>query len=98
MLSDHERMAIRAVERQVMAQDPEFARSFAAAGQWSTYTLQWVFELPWWTYRVAIGPALALGFLMMISGAPWIAILFAALAVTFWRLQKRRSGPRQGKK
>lgn len=95
MLSDHERKALREVERQFMAQDPDFTRSFDTTGQPSTYSIQWIYEMPWWAYRIAIGLAVALGFLMMIAGAPWPAILFAALAVLFSTIQHRRSGPRR---
>ncbi|MDN5917139.1 MAG: DUF3040 domain-containing protein [Pseudonocardia sp.] len=91
MLSDHERKALREVERQFMAQDPDFIRSFEAAEHPSTYSIQWIYEMPWLAYRIAIGMAVVLGFLMMISGAPWTAILFAALAVLVFRIQKRRS-------
>ena len=91
MLNDHERKALREVERQFMAQDPDFTRSFDATGQPSTYPIQWIYEMPWWTYRIVIGLAVALGFLMMLAGAPWTAILFAGLAVLFSRIQKRRS-------
>ncbi|MDN5916475.1 MAG: DUF3040 domain-containing protein [Pseudonocardia sp.] len=91
MLSDHERKALQEVERQFMAQDPDFTRSFDAAGHSSTYTLQWIYEMPRWVYRLAIGPAVALGFLMILAGAPWIAILFAAAAVLLVWISRRRS-------
>ncbi|MBW0101805.1 DUF3040 domain-containing protein [Pseudonocardia sp. KRD291] len=93
MLSDHERKALQEVERQFMAQDPDFTRSFDTARQPSTYSIQCIYEMPWWAYRIAIGLAVALGFLMMLSGAPWTAILFAGLAVLFSVVQKRRSEP-----
>lgn len=93
MLSDHERKALREVESHLTAQDPEFTRSFDAAGQPSTYSIQWLYEMPWWVYRVVIGLAVAFGFLMMLAGAPWTGILFAGLAVLFLRLQKGRSEP-----
>lgn len=93
MLSDRERKALREVERQFMAQDPDFIRSFEAPGQPSTYSVQWVYELPWWAYRIAIGLAVALAFLMILAASPWTAIMFAGLAVLFWRIQKRGSEP-----
>lgn len=93
MLSDHERKALREVERQFMAQDPDFTRAFDATGQPSTYSIQWIYEMPWWAYRIVIGLAVALGLLMMLAGAPWTAILFAGLAVLFSRIQKRSSAP-----
>lgn len=93
MLSDHERKALREVERQFMAQDPDFTRFFDATGQPSTYSIQWIYEMPWWAYRIAIGLAVALGFLMVLAGAPWTAILLAGLAVLLMGIQKRRNEP-----
>lgn len=60
MLSDRERRALREVESQLTAQDPDFTRSFDTVGHPSTYSIQWIYELPSWAYRLAIGLAVAL--------------------------------------
>ena len=93
MLSDHERRTLREVENQLTAQDPEFTRSFVAAGQPSTYSVQWLYELPWWVYRVGIGLAVAFGFLMVLAGSPWTAVVFAGLALLCLKLQNGHSEP-----
>ena len=55
MLGDREQQALLEVQRHLMAEDPDFARSFDEAGrQDSTYSVQWVYAMPRWVYTTAV--------------------------------------------
>ena len=66
MLSDHERRALLELQRQLLAEDPDFARSFDEVGQRdSAFSLQWVDAMPRWVPTAAVVGTVALGVLML---------------------------------
>jgi Flp pilus assembly protein TadB len=94
VLSDHEQQALREVQRHLMAEDPDFARSFDEAGrQDSTYSVQWVYAMPRWVYATAVVVAVALGVLMLVVSGPGTALIVAVLATTIFVIQRRRGTP-----
>lgn len=94
MLSDNEQKTLREVERQFMADDPEFPRRFDRVGQQhSTYSLQWAYAMPRWAYTTAIVAAVTLGVLMMVVRLPGAALVFAALATIIAVVRKCREKP-----
>lgn len=93
MLSDQEREALRELQRQFDAEDPDFSRSFDDVGQHSTFSLQRAYTMPRWAYTTAIGVAVALGMLMLMARAPGTALLFAALATIISMIRRHRDDP-----
>jgi hypothetical protein len=94
VLSDHERKTLREVERQLMAEDPEFPRRFDRVGQrHPTYSLHWAYAMPRWAYTTAIVAAVTLSVLMMMVRAPGAALVFAALATIIAVVRKCRDKP-----
>jgi hypothetical protein len=91
MLSDRERETLREVQHRFVTEDPRFAASFDAVGpDASSYSVQWAYTLPSWTYTTAMSVAVALGVLMLMAGAPGSALVFAALATAISLLRRRR--------
>ena len=89
MLSDREMETLREVQRQLVAEDPDFARSFEAVGRPdSHYSLHWV---PGWVYTTALVVAVALGVLMLLVHAPGTALGFGALATMIAAVRSRRN-------
>lgn len=96
MLSDHEWKALREVERQFMADDPTFPRSFDDVGQPpSTCSLQWAYAWPRWVYTTATAVAVGLGVLMIVARAPGTAMVFALLATMIAMARSHRDEPGQ---
>jgi hypothetical protein len=55
MLSDRERETLREVQRQLVSEDPSFARSFDALGKRdSSCRLSWAYTMPGWAYTTAL--------------------------------------------
>ena len=73
MLSDHERKTLREVERQFLAEDPEFTRSFDTRAQRLRRR-----HLDGVSVKIAIVAAVLLGALMLVAGSPSGALAFAA--------------------
>jgi hypothetical protein len=94
VLSDREQQALREVQRHLMAEDPEFARSFDVAGRRdSTYSVQRVYSMPRWVYTTAVVVAAALGVLMLVVSGPGTALILAVLATTIFTVRRRRGAP-----
>lgn len=72
MLSDHEREALQEIQRQLLVEDPDFARSFEMAGQRSPHSRHRR------ACTVSVVLALVLSLLMLIAGLPGTALLLAA--------------------
>ena len=92
MLSDHEQRALLALQRQLVAEDPDFARSFDEVGpRDSAFSLQWVNAMPRWVPTTAAVGTVALGILMLAIGVAAVALVFATLAVMIVVVRKRRA-------
>jgi hypothetical protein len=88
MLSEREQRALQEVERQLLAEDPDFARSFDEVGQRdSAFSLQ---AMPRWLYPTAIAGTAAAGFLMLAVGADPITLVLAMLATMILVVRRRR--------
>jgi Flp pilus assembly protein TadB len=94
VLSDREQQALREVQRQLMAEDPDFARSFDEAG-WrdSTFSGQWVYATPRWVFATAVVAAVALGVLMLVVSGPGTALVVAVLATMIFVIRRRGGAP-----
>lgn len=78
MLSDHERKTLREVEQQLMAEDPEFARSFEARqARLSRHPRRLAVRI-----GVVVGALLAA--LMLVTGSLVGALVFAVTAGLIW--------------
>lgn len=95
MLSDRDQETLRELQRQLVAQDPEFARSFDdLARRDSTFSLHRVHAMPRWVYTAAIAVAIALAVLMLlVVRAPESALAFAILAMMISVVRRRRDEP-----
>jgi len=95
MLSDHEQRALLELQRQFLAEDPDFARSFDEVGQRdSAFSLQWVDAMPRWVPTAAVVGTVALGVLILAIGVAAVALvfaMFAMLAVMIAVVRKRRA-------
>jgi hypothetical protein len=79
VLSDHEWKTLRNVERQFLAEDPEFARSFdTRARQLRRQQADRV------SVKIAMAAAVLLGGLMLVVGSPGGALAFAAMTGLMW--------------
>src|SRR3954449_11774638 len=98
MLSDHERRALLELQRQFLAEDPDFARSFGEVGQRdSAFSLQWVDAMPRWVPTAAVVGTVALGVLMLAIGVAAAVLVFAMLAAMIVVVRRRRgAGGRAG--
>jgi Flp pilus assembly protein TadB len=94
VLSDREQQALREVQRQLMAEDPDFARSFDEAGRKdSTFSGQWVHAMPRWVFSTAVGAAVALGVLMLVVSGPGTALVVAVLVTMIFVIRRRGAAP-----
>jgi hypothetical protein len=91
VLNDHERKTLREVERQFLAEDPEFTRSFATRAQHLERR-----HLDGGLVKIAIVAAVLLGALMLVAGSPSGALAMAALAGLIW-LARRQSNNTPGR-
>ena len=90
MFSDREQQALLEVQRHLVAEDPDFVRSFDEAGpRDSTYSVQWVYAMPLWVYTTAVVVAVALGVLMLVVSGPGTALILAVLATTIFTVRRR---------
>jgi hypothetical protein len=78
VLSDHERDRLREVERQLLAEDPEFTRSFATCARRLRRRRLGA------SVKIAVMAALLLGGLMLMAGSPAGALGFAATVGLIW--------------
>lgn len=87
MLSDYEQERLRALERQLLADDPAFTRSFdTRAGQLRRQHRDSVFT-------IAIMAAVLLGALLLLAGSPAGALAFAVAAGLLWLTRQRHNDP-----
>jgi hypothetical protein len=94
MLSDHERTALLELQRQFLAEDPDFARSFDEVGQRdSAFSLQWVDAMPRWVPTAAVVGTVALGVLALAIGVAAAALVVAMLAAIIVVVRRRRGTP-----
>ena len=94
MLSDHEQRALLELQRQFLAEDPDFARSFDEVGQRdSAFSLQWVYGMPRWVPTAAVVGTVALGVLMLAIGVAAAALVVAMLAAIIVVVRRRRGTP-----
>jgi Protein of unknown function (DUF3040) len=94
MLSDHERRALLEVQRQFLAEDPDFARSFDEVGQRdSAFSLQWVDAMPRWVPTAAVVGTVALGVLALAIGVAAAALVVAMPAAIIVVVRRRRGTP-----
>ena len=92
MLSNHEQRALLELQRQFLAEDPDFARSFDEVGQRdSVFSLQWVDAMPQWVPTAAVVGTVALGVLMLAIGVAAVALVLAMLTVMIVVVRKRRA-------
>jgi hypothetical protein len=94
MLSDQERRALLELQRQFLAEDPDFARSFDEVGQRdSAFSLQWVDAMPQWVPTAAVVGTVALGVLALAIGVAAAALVVAMLAAIIVVVRRRRGTP-----
>jgi hypothetical protein len=74
VLSDREREALHEIERQILAEDPDLARSFQAVKPPDPH------DRLWWAYTVAIHVAAAVAMVVLLMGLVAGALVFATLA------------------
>ena len=79
MLSDHERETLREVERQFLAEDPEFARSFDTRARDLGGEHRVSVSL-----QIGIVAAVLLVALMLVAGSPAGALAFATATGLIW--------------
>ena len=92
MLSNHERKALREIQRQLVIDDPEFERSFRAAAVPPPPDHRRLI------YTIVIILAALLAVLMVLAGSPGGSLAFAAIAGLAWYARHRRAvtNQRQG--
>jgi hypothetical protein len=91
VLSDRERETLREVQRQLVSEDPRFARSFDAVGKRdSSCSLKWAYAMPRWAYTTAMVVTVMLSLLMLVTGGPGTALAFAALATMISAVRRHR--------
>jgi hypothetical protein len=78
VLNDHERKTLREVEQQLMAEDPEFARSFEARQARLSRHLRGL------GVRIGVVVAALLAALMLVNGSLVGALVFAVTAGLIW--------------
>ena len=94
MLSDHEQRALLELQRQFLAEDPDFARSFDEVGQRdSAFSLQWVDAMPRWVPTAAVVGTVALGVLALAIGVAAAALVVAMPAAIIVVVRRRRGTP-----
>jgi hypothetical protein len=74
VLSDREREALREIERQILAEDPDLARSLQAVTPPNPH------DRLWWVYTVAVNVAIAVAVVVLLMGLVVGALAFATLA------------------
>ena len=74
MLSDPERETLDEIERQILAEDPDLARSFQTVKPSDPYDWHWM------AYTAAIHAVLAVGMILFLMGSVAGALGFATLA------------------
>lgn len=85
MLSDHERHALREIQRQLVIDDPDFERSFRALETATPPTpRRWV-----WTVVIVIAALLAT--IMLLAGSPGGALIVTLVAGSVWLIRHLRS-------
>jgi Flp pilus assembly protein TadB len=85
---------LREVQRQLMAEDPDFARSFDEAGRRdSTFSGQWVYATRRWVFATAVVAAVALGVLMLVVSGPGTALVVAVVATMIFVIRRRGGAP-----
>jgi Protein of unknown function (DUF3040) len=89
MLSDHERKALREIQRQLATDDPEFERSFHAAATAPPPDYRRL------AYTIVIVLAALLATIMALAGSPGGTLAFAAIAGMVWYARHRRAGTTQ---
>lgn len=72
MLSDHERETLQEIQRQLLVEDPDFARSFEVAGQRSPHRCHRR------ACTAGVVLALVLSVLMLVAGLSGSALVLAA--------------------
>jgi len=88
VLSDHERKTLREVERQILAEDPEFTRSFDMGAQRLRRERR-----DGASVKIAIVTAVLLGALMLMAGSPTGALAFAAATGLIWLAWRHSNDP-----
>lgn len=79
MLSDHERRTLREVERDCLAEDPDFVRSFQAGEQRPGYRS---------TATLAMVVSASIGAILLIAGSLIGALAFTVSAGLIWLLRR----------
>lgn len=88
MLSDHEQERLRALERQFLADDLGFTRSFdTRAGHLRRQHRNNAL------FKIAIMAAVLLGAIMLLAGSPAGAVAFAAAAGLIWLAWRHPNDP-----
>jgi Protein of unknown function (DUF3040) len=88
VLSDHERKTLREVERQFLAEDPEFTRSFDTSAQHLRREYR-----DGESVKIAIFAAALLCGLMLVAGSPGGALAFAAVTGLIWLGWRHSNNP-----
>lgn len=85
MLSDHERKALREIQRQLLVEDPNFERSFRAIEAPTSRSHR---EL---AYPAGIVIAALLAVVGLLVGSPGAVVAFSVIAVLVWFAKHRRN-------
>ncbi|MGH3917899.1 MAG: DUF3040 domain-containing protein [Pseudonocardiaceae bacterium] len=89
MLSDHERATLHEIQRQFLAEDPEFVQTFDARTQRLPRASRQPIDKHRRTYTVLMWITTMLSVLLLIAGSVGGALLLAAVAVAL-SLARRR--------
>ena len=82
MLDDRERDELREIQRRLRAEDPDFARSLHAGARHLPRAS--APDLSRRTYTFLLVFSSASGVLLLLTGSPFLALLFAGLTAWVW--------------
>ncbi|MEU8398327.1 DUF3040 domain-containing protein [Nonomuraea sp. NPDC048892] len=88
MLDDYEREALREIQRQLLVEDPDFAKSFSTDAQRLHRAA--TPDLSRQAYTVMRVFSSAFVVILLLAGSPFLALLFAALTMWIWYARSHR--------
>ncbi|MEO3789484.1 DUF3040 domain-containing protein [Nonomuraea sp. B10E15] len=88
MLDDHERETLRDIQRRLRVDDPDFAKSFGTGTRRLRRAA--ATDLSRRAYTAMLVVSSGFGVILLLAGSPFLALLFAALAVWVWYARAQR--------
>jgi hypothetical protein len=96
VLDDREREALHEIQRQLLVEDPGFARSFDTETQALNTNPQRLHrgspDVTRRTYTILLVLSSMYGVILLLAGSPTSALMLAAMAALMWEARWRRGG------